>query len=88
MSKGTPFTLEDFKSSSTLVLSYERVLSAASTLSTITGRSDIDGVRLEFVDGWINVRKSNTEPYLRLVAECRGDVKPWVKVLSAAVTGR
>ncbi|MBO5751613.1 MAG: phosphomannomutase/phosphoglucomutase [Kiritimatiellae bacterium] len=66
----------------------ERVLSAASTLSTITGRSDIDGVRLEFVDGWINVRKSNTEPYLRLVAECRGDVKPWVKVLSAAVTGR
>jgi phosphomannomutase len=30
---------------------------------------DMDGYRIEFADWWFNVRKSNTEPYLRLVAE-------------------
>lgn len=30
---------------------------------------DFDGVRLEFKQGWINVRPSNTEPYLRLILE-------------------
>ena len=32
---------------------------------------DIDGYRIEFEDWWFNVRKSNTEPYLRLVTEAR-----------------
>ncbi|MBR1608374.1 MAG: phosphomannomutase/phosphoglucomutase [Kiritimatiellae bacterium] len=32
---------------------------------------DFDGVRVDWPDGWANVRKSNTEPYLRLVAEGR-----------------
>ncbi len=30
---------------------------------------DFDGYRLEFKDWWFNVRPSNTEPYLRLLAE-------------------
>lgn len=30
---------------------------------------DIDGYRIEFDSWWFGVRKSNTEPYLRLVAE-------------------
>lgn len=30
---------------------------------------DFDGYRLEFGDWWFNVRKSNTEPYLRFIAE-------------------
>lgn len=30
---------------------------------------DFDGVRLEFKDFWFSLRKSNTEPYLRLVLE-------------------
>jgi phosphomannomutase len=30
---------------------------------------DIDGYRIEFDSWWFNVRPSNTEPYLRLVAE-------------------
>ena len=34
---------------------------------------DFDGYRIEFADWWFNVRKSNTEPYLRLVAEARTD---------------
>ena len=31
--------------------------------------TDIDGIRLDFPDWWFNLRKSNTEPYLRLVVE-------------------
>ena len=30
---------------------------------------DFDGFRYEWPDWWFNIRKSNTEPYLRLVAE-------------------
>jgi phosphomannomutase len=30
---------------------------------------DFDGYRLEFKDWWFNVRPSNTEPYLRVLAE-------------------
>ncbi|MCL1919911.1 MAG: phosphomannomutase/phosphoglucomutase [Kiritimatiellaeota bacterium] len=32
---------------------------------------DFDGVRMEWADGWLNVRKSNTEQYLRLIVEAR-----------------
>jgi len=31
--------------------------------------TDIDGIRLDFADWWVNLRKSNTEPYLRMVVE-------------------
>lgn len=33
-------------------------------------RSEMDGVRVEYAEGWFNIRKSNTEPFLRLVVEC------------------
>jgi phosphomannomutase len=46
-----------------------RVLEKSVELSKEVSRSEIDGVRIDFVDGWINVRQSNTEPYLRLIAE-------------------
>lgn len=32
---------------------------------------DFDGVRVEFADWWFNVRKSNTEPWLRLLIEAK-----------------
>jgi phosphomannomutase len=31
--------------------------------------NDLDGIRVDFADWWYNLRKSNTEPYLRLVCE-------------------
>jgi len=37
-------------------------------------RHDFDGVRLDFKDWWINIRPSNTEPYLRVVLEARTPV--------------
>lgn len=32
---------------------------------------DFDGYRIEYSDWWFNVRKSNTEPYLRIVCEAK-----------------
>ncbi|MFA7256279.1 MAG: phosphomannomutase/phosphoglucomutase [Kiritimatiellales bacterium] len=32
---------------------------------------DFDGYRIEFADWWFNVRKSNTEPWLRLLIEAK-----------------
>ena len=36
---------------------------------------DFDGRRIEFPSWWFNVRKSNTEPYLRIVCEARDGVE-------------
>jgi len=33
--------------------------------------STVDGVRVDFDNGWVHVRKSNTEPIFRLIAEAR-----------------
>lgn len=30
----------------------------------------IDGVKVEFTDGWVHIRSSNTEPIIRVYAEC------------------
>lgn len=31
--------------------------------------TDIDGVKIDFADGWVHLRKSNTEPIVRIYAE-------------------
>ena len=36
---------------------------------------DFDGYRLEYPDFWINIRPSNTEPYLRFIAEANSEDK-------------
>lgn len=33
--------------------------------------SDIDGVKIDFADSWIHLRKSNTEPIIRIYAEAK-----------------
>ncbi len=32
---------------------------------------DFDGYRLDYNDFWLNIRPSNTEPYLRFIAEAK-----------------
>lgn len=49
------------------------VLAALERLGTPSAKYDFDGVRVEYADGWLNVRKSNTEPYLRLIVEMRDE---------------
>ena len=63
-----------------------RVLEVAGTLARETGRSEIDGFRIEYAEGWISVRQSNTEPYLRLIVECdtRDRMEDWLAKLSGA----
>ena len=34
---------------------------------------DFDGYRVEFPDWWFNIRPSNTEPYLRFIAEAKSE---------------
>ena len=66
-----------------------RVLATAKAkLPQELSRSEIDGIRIEYEDGWVNIRKSNTEPYLRLIVERRGDVSEWVGVLKDAILGK
>ena len=31
--------------------------------------TDIDGVKIDFSDGWVHLRKSNTEPIIRIYSE-------------------
>ena len=66
-----------------------RVLAAAKeNLPQEVSRSEMDGIRIEYAEGWINVRKSNTEPYLRLLIECDTPerLSEWKTNLVAAIT--
>ena len=65
-----------------------RVLScAAASLPPPVSRSEIDGIRIEYAEGWVNIRKSNTEPYLRLIVECdtTDRLEDWTNVLKGAI---
>ena len=33
--------------------------------------TDIDGVKIDFADKWVHMRKSNTEPVIRIYAEAK-----------------
>lgn len=41
------------------------------SLERPTASFDFDGYRVEFPDWWFNIRPSNTEPYLRFIAEAK-----------------
>ena len=36
---------------------------------------DFDGYRLDYQDWWLNIRPSNTEPYLRFLCEAKNENK-------------
>ena len=48
-----------------------------------TALMNFDGYRVEFPDWWFNIRPSNTEPYLRLIAEAKGEKMLQEKVAKA-----
>jgi phosphomannomutase len=45
------------------------VLAALETFGAPQSRCDVDGVRIEYAEWWLNLRTSNTEPLLRLIVE-------------------
>ena len=66
-----------------------RFLAAArEKLPREVSRSEMDGIRIEYAEGWINIRKSNTEPYLRLLIECDTPerLSEWKTNLVTAIT--
>ena len=68
-----------------------RVLAAAGEkLPREMSRSEIDGIRIEYAEGWVNIRKSNTEPYLRLIVECDTTerLKNWAGILKGAINDK
>ena len=65
-----------------------RVLAAAKDrLPQELSRSELDGIRIEYDAGWVNIRKSNTEPYLRLIVECDAAerLNEWIGILKGAI---
>lgn len=48
-----------------------RVLKAVQAKAPPNRMLDFDGYRLDYPDWWFSIRKSNTEPYLRLIVEAR-----------------
>jgi phosphomannomutase len=65
-----------------------RVIAAAEkSFPAEISRSEIDGVRIEYADGWFNVRKSNTEAYLRLIVGCRTPetLSEWTEILRSEI---
>ncbi len=51
----------------------EAVVAYFKNLETPTAYYDFDGFRLEYPDWWFNIRPSNTEPYLRFLAEAKSE---------------
>lgn len=49
----------------------QRVIQYFTSQEKPTQVYDFDGYRIEFQDWWFNIRPSNTEPYLRFLAEAR-----------------
>ncbi|MGN0855478.1 MAG: phosphomannomutase/phosphoglucomutase, partial [Kiritimatiellia bacterium] len=62
---------------------------AAESLPQERSRATLDGIRIEYAEGWINLRKSNTEPYLRLLVEADTPKRlaSWVDLLTRAIEG-
>ena len=46
---------------------------------------DFDGYRLDYPDWWLNIRPSNTEPYLRFLCEAKSEAK--LQEIIGTVTG-
>lgn len=66
-----------------------RVMAAVGkSLPPEVSHSRLDGIRYEFENGWFNIRASNTEPFLRLVAECDTSehLAQWVDIISREIT--
>jgi len=47
--------------------------------------STVDGVRIDFADGWVHLRPSNTEPIARLIGEASSDSRAWELIDEVAV---
>jgi phosphomannomutase len=52
---------------------FERALTRLKTKYTEGKINLIDGIRIDFEDSWLQIRKSNTEPIFRVIAEAKSE---------------
>ncbi len=55
--------------------------------------TDIDGVKIDFADSWVHLRKSNTEPIIRIYSEAHSaekadEVASQIKKMVSKITGK
>ncbi|GAI87971.1 unnamed protein product [marine sediment metagenome] len=68
---GYPLLRGDISSEGVVMSSLEPHLTAMKPLSV----SNIDGIKLNFGDGWLLIRASGTEPKIRLTAEAKNETR-------------
>ena len=49
----------------------DAILKAIKTKYASEKITDIDGVKIDFKDSWVHLRKSNTEPIIRIYSEAK-----------------
>jgi phosphomannomutase len=75
------FDLQELGGREALAPAIEKVTRAFADRSPIT----FDGVRIDFTDGWVHFRGSNTEPIVRLIAEATSRERAWELIDEVAV---
>ena len=50
--------------------------------------TDIDGVKIDFKDGWVHLRKSNTEPIIRIYSESKDEMAAIEQTVEACKNGK
>ena len=53
----------------------DAILEAMTTKYALEDISTIDGVKIDFADEWVHLRKSNTEPIIRIYTEAHTQKK-------------
>ncbi len=53
----------------------DKILSVLQNKYSLEKTTNIDGLKIDFSDGWVHLRKSNTEPVIRIYAESEGKEK-------------
>ncbi|MDR0954351.1 MAG: phosphoglucosamine mutase [Rikenellaceae bacterium] len=64
-----PYFMSKNKVQLTPGMDVDGILSAVKQRYAAEEVTDIDGVKIDFADGWVHLRKSNTEPIIRLYSE-------------------
>ena len=52
-------------------INVDGILAAIKTKYAQYDINDIDGVKIDFPEGWVHLRKSNTEPIIRIYSEAK-----------------
>lgn len=64
-----PYAIVKHKIELTPAIDVDKILAAVRDKYASEEVTTIDGVKIDFADGWVHLRKSNTEPIIRIYAE-------------------